>query len=74
MAQQIIVALIVIAAALYVAWRYLPRRWRARLGLAPAPGCGGDEGGSGGCSSCGGCAAAHRPDETQPVAMPPRRS
>lgn len=71
MAQQIIVVLIVIAAALYVAWRYLPRRWRERLGLAPASGCGGDDGG---CSSCGSCGSAGgAPPAEKPVAMPRSR-
>lgn len=62
MAQDIIVGLIVAAAVLYVAWRYLPRRWRSRLGtvhpaLAGPAGCGGcDSCGSGdGGSSAGGC-------------------
>ncbi len=64
MAQDIIVGLIVAAAVLYVAWRYLPRRWRSRLGavhpaLAGPAGCGGCDscgsgegtGGAGGCST-----------------------
>ncbi len=75
MAQQIIVALIVVAAALYLAWRYLPRRWRQGLGrvhpgLAQAPGCGG---GDGGCSSCGSCGAPPEAGTEKPVAMPARR-
>ena len=70
MAQQIIVALIVLAAALYVAWRYLPARWRERLGLAPAPGCGRDDGG---CGSCGGCGSAGGAGAEKPVAMPRSR-
>lgn len=69
MAQQIIVALIVIAAALYVVWRYLPRRWRERLGLAQAPGCGGDDG----CGSCGSCGSAGGAGEEKPVSMPRSR-
>ena len=57
MAQDIIVGLIVAAAAFYVAWRYMPQGWRQRLGrvhpaLVQAPGCGSGDGG-GGCSSCG---------------------
>jgi len=59
MVQQLMVGLIVLAAALYVLWRYLPWRWRRGLGkvhpgLVQSPGCGG---GDGGCSSCGSCAA-----------------
>lgn len=59
MLQELIVALIVVLALAYVAWRYLPAAWRQRLGrvhpgLAAGPGgCGS----GGGCSSCGGCAA-----------------
>ncbi|WP_367065275.1 hypothetical protein [Oryzisolibacter sp. LB2S] len=59
MLQELIVALIVVVALAYVAWRYLPAAWRQRLGrvhpgLAAGPGgCGS----GGGCSSCGGCAA-----------------
>ena len=54
MAQQFIVGLIVLAAALYVLWRYLPGRWRHGLGkvhpgLIQSPGCGASDGG---CSSC----------------------
>lgn len=57
MVQDIIVGLIVAAAMLYVAWRYMPQGWRQRLGrvhpaLVQAPGCGGGDSG-GGCSSCG---------------------
>jgi hypothetical protein len=53
--QNIIVALIVILAAAWLAWRYLPARWRRRAGqlhpaLAPREG-----GGCGSCSACGGC-------------------
>lgn len=76
MAQQLIVGLIVAAAALYVLWRYLPGRWRLGLrrvhpGLAAAPGCGG---GDGGCSSCGSCAASPGPQAAEkPVALPPSR-
>ena len=76
MAQQFIVGLIVLAAALYVLWRYLPGRWRQGLGkvhpgLAQAPGCGGGD--SGGCSSCGSCAAPNVAGAERPVAMPVRR-
>jgi len=78
MAQQLIVGVIVVAAALYVLWRYLPTRWRQGLGrvhpgLAQAPGCGGGDGGSGGCSSCGSCGVAPDAGAEKPVAMPARR-
>lgn len=79
MAQQLIVGVIVAAAALYVLWRYLPTRWRRWLsrvhpGLAQAPGCGGGEGGNGGCSSCGSCGVAPEAGAEKPMAMPaPRR-
>ena len=62
MLQNLVVALIGIAAVLYLAWRYLPAGLRQRLSrlhprLAQGPGgCG--SGGAGGCSSCGGCAKA----------------
>ncbi len=82
MAQDIIVGLIVAAAVLYVAWRYLPRRWRSRLGavhpaLAGPAGCGGcDSCGDGGGGSAGGCstqprAAAGGGDGTQPMVFHP---
>ena len=62
MLQELIVALIIIAAVAYMAWRYLPAAWRQRLGrvhpglAAGLGGCG--SGGGGGCSSCGGCGTA----------------
>ena len=68
--QGFIVGLIVALAALYVVWRYLPARWRQRLGVAPAPGCGGDDGG---CGSCGSCGTAGGGVEEKPVAMPRSR-
>ncbi|GEM_PF-6199563 len=82
MAQDIIVGLIVAAAVLYVAWRYLPRRWRSRLGavhpaLAGPAGCGGcDSCGSGnGGGSAGGCstprAAAGSGEVVQPMVFHP---
>lgn len=52
--QNIVVALIVAAAALSLIWRYLPARWRrkaAQVHPALAPGQGS---GCGGCSACGG--------------------
>ncbi|MEG2999152.1 MAG: hypothetical protein RR855_01245 [Comamonas sp.] len=53
--QEIIVGLIVAAAAASLLWRYLPARWRQRAGrvhpaLAPAA----KSGSCGGCSACGG--------------------
>ncbi|WP_404299560.1 hypothetical protein [Alicycliphilus denitrificans] len=69
MLQELIAALIVVAAVAYMAWRYLPAAWRRRLGrvhpgLAAGPGgCGS----GGGCSSCGGCG-------TSPKAVPPASS
>ena len=68
--QAVIVGLIVALAPLYVIWRYLPARWRQRLGVAPAPGCGGDDGG---CGSCGNCGTAGSGAEEKPVAMPRSR-
>ena len=75
MAQQFIVGLIVLAAALYVLWRYMPGRWRQGLGkvhpgLVRSPGCGASDGG---CSSCGSCAAPSEAAAEKPVAMPVRR-
>lgn len=73
--QELIVALIVIAAVAYMAWRYLPAALRQRLGrvhpsLAQGPGgCG--SGGGGGCSSCGGCASASTAGARQQAAAPP---
>ncbi|CAM3637589.1 hypothetical protein [Paracidovorax anthurii] len=55
MAQEWIVVAIVAVAAAYLAWKWMPARWRGRLGavhpaLAESSGCGG-------CSSCGSGAA-----------------
>lgn len=78
MVQDLIVGLIVAAAVAYVVWRYMPQRWRQRLGrvhpgLAEAPGCGG--GSSSSCGSCGSCGtggdSAHPAEK--PVALPPTR-
>ncbi len=73
MVQNLIVALIVACAALYVVWRYMPQRWRSKLGrvhagLAQAPGCGG--GRDGACSSCGSCASGAAPGSEAPVEKP----
>jgi hypothetical protein len=55
MTQMIVVTLLVLAAALYVAWALLPARWRVKLGL-PArrrgPPVAGGTASSGGCSGC----------------------
>ena len=64
MLQDVTVGLIVATAVAYVVWRYMPQRWRQRLGrvhpgLAQAPGCGGGDGG--GCSRCGSCGGAGDP-------------
>ncbi|SFD35348.1 hypothetical protein [Paracidovorax konjaci] len=69
MAQQWIVAAIVVVALAYLAWKWMPARWRGRLGavhpaLAESSGCGGcsscGPGGGGGCSTQeGGAAAGH---------------
>ncbi|AYR21434.1 FeoB-associated Cys-rich membrane protein [Alcaligenes faecalis] len=50
MAQTVIVTLVVLAALLYIVWRYMPQKWRNSLSginpkLAHPPGCGG-------CSRC----------------------
>lgn len=78
MEQNIIVGLIVAVAGLYIVWRYLPQRWRQRLGrvhpkLAEPAGCG--SGGGGACSSCGTCGDGgdkHDHAAEKPVALPPR--
>ena len=75
MLQELIVALIVVVAVAYMAWRYLPAAWRQRLGrvhpgLAAGPG-GSGSGGGGGCSSCGGCGTrAQARMQQQGVAAP----
>ncbi len=76
MLQELIVALIVVAAVAYMAWRYLPAAWRQRLGrvhpgLAAGPGgCG--SGGGGGCSSCGGLRlAASKAGGSRSTVAPP---
>jgi len=76
MLQELIVALIVIAALAYMAWRYLPAAWRQRLGrvhpgLAQGPGGCGSGGSGSGCSSCGGCGVASKAAaQERPVAPP----
>ncbi len=58
--QQLVVALIVAAAALYALWHFMPARWRqglvARLGLNPRVGQ------TGGCHDCDDCGACAPPD------------
>jgi hypothetical protein len=52
--QTLIVALLVVAAAAYVAWALLPARWRLRLGLPMRRGGRPTAGGpSCGCHGCG---------------------
>ena len=77
MVQDIVVGLIVAAAALYVAWRYMPHSLRQRLGrvhpaLVQAPGCGSSSDGGGGCSSCG--SAGTSGGSCGPSASPPREA
>ncbi|MDR2154810.1 MAG: hypothetical protein LBE78_07275 [Burkholderiaceae bacterium] len=51
--QQIIVALIVLAALLRVLWKYLPARWRQRLAARLGLRAGAAD--AGGCHGCDGC-------------------
>ncbi len=74
MAQEIIVGVIVVLAAAYVVWKWMPARWRSRLGrvhptLAQSTGCGG-------CSSCdsGSCSTPAGAGQEQIVQMPGSRS
>lgn len=58
--QELIVGLIVTAAASYAVWHWLPAAWRKRLGgvhpsLSQSPGCSACE------AACGGCASADAP-------------
>ncbi|AVS80433.1 hypothetical protein C8244_05135 [Paracidovorax avenae] len=80
-AQEWIVAAAVALAAAYVAWKWMPARWRARLGgvhpsLAASSGCGGCDS----CGSSGGGGCATSPPQAgsgdgQPVVFhPPVRS
>jgi hypothetical protein len=55
--QELLMGLIVVAAAAYTVWAWMPAAWRARLGrvhasLARAPVCGACD------SGCGTCAKA----------------
>ncbi len=52
MSQEFWAGLIVAVAALYLVWRWLPARWRRRLGARTPE----SAGGCGSCSACGGCA------------------
>jgi hypothetical protein len=68
MTQEWTVGLIVLAAAMYALWYWLPARFRQRLGrvhaaLDPAPGCGA-------CNRCGAgaCSTVQAlPGESQPA-------
>ena len=58
--QELLMGLIVAAAAVYTVWAWMPAAWRARLGwvhasLARAPVCGACD------SGCGTCAKAVEP-------------
>ena len=78
MLQQWIVGLIVLLAAVYALWYWMPAKLRKRLAgahpkLAESPACGS-------CSSCGGCsstAQASHPEKVasgrEPIWMAPRR-
>ncbi len=61
MLQWTVVALVVLACAVNLAWALMPaalqRRWRARIGLAQRQGYAQNKG-TGGCDSCSGCASA----------------
>jgi hypothetical protein len=67
--QQIVVALVVLVAAGYAAWYWMPARWRRALAgriagksqrladtLGAAPGCSA-------CESCGSCATPGKADD-----------
>ena len=69
MEQEILMGLIVAAAAVYAVWTWMPAAWRNRLGslnpsLAHAPVCGACD------SGCGTCAKTVAP---APSAQPNRR-
>ncbi len=69
MEQELLIVLIVVAAAAYTAWTWMPAAWRKRLGsvhpsLARAPVCGACD------SGCGTCAKMAAP---APSAQPIRR-
>lgn len=77
MLQQWIVGIMVVFAAAYALWYWMPAGLRRRLGrvqkkLGEKPGCGA-------CSSCGGCAATAKasPEDStegqQPLWLRPRR-
>jgi hypothetical protein len=64
--QALLMVLIVVAAAVYAAWYWMPAAWRVRLGrvhgsLAAAPACGSCESSCGGCSKVAGDADAASP-------------
>jgi hypothetical protein len=55
MEQELLIVLIVVAAATYTAWTWMPAAWRKRLGsvhpsLARAPVCGACDSGCGTCA------------------------
>ena len=67
MAQNLLIVLIVVAAAAYAVWTWMPAAWRKRLGsvhpsLARAPVCGACD------SVCGTCAKTAAPaPSAQPI-------
>lgn len=65
--QEVIVALIVLAALVFAVWRFMPARWRqraaARLGLGPGAASAGS---CHACDDCGTCRPAGRPEESKP--------
>lgn len=68
MAQNWIVAVVVLVAAGYSLWYVLPATWRQRLGrihhsLGPSKPCAS-------CSSCGGCASGKLPVKASAVTQP----
>jgi hypothetical protein len=71
MTQQWIVGVIVLAAAAYALWYWLPSGVRRRLGrVHPALG---EKRSCGACNTCGGCdeQSAARAGEFQPIRLPP---
>lgn len=87
MTQPIIVALIVAAAALYAAWRWMPAGWRRSLAHRLA--CGTQRAGlvdearaaqlaaslarTSGCGSCDSCGACGKADSAKPAQQSPAR-